>query len=89
LSGLDGAGYLGVAMPPGVAVGPPMLVEALWQAQAPSTRLRGVHPLMGVAAAVSRRGEMATSGRYGGNLGVGWAGTMFGGVAMGWAMTTR
>ena len=32
---LDGKGYLwGVAMPPGVAVGPPTVVEMWWQAQA-------------------------------------------------------
>ena len=31
-------------MPPGVAVGPPTLVEAWWHAQAPDTRLRGVPP---------------------------------------------
>jgi hypothetical protein len=73
----------------GLAVGPPKRVEAWWQAQAPGTRLRGVPPLTGVAAAVSRREEMATSGRHGGNLVVGWARTLFGGVAMGWAMTTR
>jgi hypothetical protein len=46
-------------------------------------------PLTGIAAAVSRRGETATSGRHEGNLGVGWSGTVFGGVAMGWAKTTR
>jgi hypothetical protein len=79
----------GVAMLPGVVVGPPTLVEAWWQAQAPGTRYRGVPLLTGVAAAVSRRVETAMSGRHGGNLGVGWAGTVFGVVAMGEAMTTR
>jgi hypothetical protein len=76
-------------MPPGLAVGPLMRVEAWWQVQAPGTRLRGVSPRTDVAAAVSRRGETATFGRHEGNLAVGWARTVFGGVAMGWAMTTR
>jgi hypothetical protein len=77
-------------MPPGLAVGPLTHVEAWWQVQEPGMRLRGgPPPLTDVAAAVSQKGETATSGRHGGNLAVGWARAVFGGLAMGWAMTTR
>ena len=68
-------------MPPGVVVGPPTVVETWWQAQARGSEVCTL-PLTGVDAAVPRRGETATSGRRRGNLGVGCAGTVLGGVAM-------
>ena len=68
-------------MPPGVAVGPPTVVETWWQAQA---RGSGVCPLPPHGRGCHRapEGEMATSCRRRGNLGVGCAGTVLGGVAM-------
>ena len=63
-------------MLPGVAVGPPTLLEAWWHAQGTRHVALGCAPLTVVAAAVSRRRETATSGRHGGNLVVGWAPTL-------------
>ena len=55
-------------MPPGVAMGPPTVVEAWWLAQAPGTQLRGVPPspasLWGTAAATSVRGAIDIPSGY-------------------------
>ena len=49
-------------MPPGVAVGPPMLVEACMVARSGTRHAApGCATLTGVAAAMSRRGETATT----------------------------
>ena len=87
--GLEGTGYLGVAMPPGLALGPLTRLEVWWQVQAPGTRLRSVTPLTDVAAAVARSGETATSGRHGGNLVEGCARTLIRSVPMGWPIIPR
>ena len=70
-------------MPPGVAVGPPTVVEAWWHAQAPGMRLRGVPPLTDGAAAGTWRRETDALGLHGGDLAVGLARMLLQTVPMG------
>ena len=76
-------GLRGVAMPQDLALGPHTCLEVRWRVQTPGTWLRSVTPFTDGAAAGAWRGEMATSGRHGGDPLVGWARTMFWSVPMG------
>ena len=90
LAGLGGTGVVwGVAMPPGLSLGPPTRPEVRRRVQAHGTGLCGVSPPHRRRRRRRMEGGTATSGSNGGNLGVGCAWTLIRSVPRGWAITSR